>query len=587
MIFETGTLNRRVELYSQTGDPREGDDTILGGPGGDSMHGGAGSDVMNGNEDEDRLFGGDDDDVMWGGLGHDHIYGGLGADNLDVKPLPDTTVWRHPVDDSHEEHLFDILAHSPSSLTYGSPDSYEGSDFIYGGYDRNIMQSNEAGDRLLDWVWADTDYRDVLCDDVSIGTVERLRLLALSDGGVDPDTEGTSGLRELGIPPFFICDHSHIQNPAIQNPAIQNPAIQVAKTKELTTDSNNNTLPDVGDVITYSYTVSNIGDVTLSDVALSDDVEGVLTLSDVAGDGVGVLTVGTSETASSAHTVTQAEFDAGTLTNIATATGTAPLGVVVNDIDTLTQAFIPAQAPGPAILLLIDEDTINLDLFTSDEVNDDVAGLGIRAQLRWFADPANQGKEIVLFNGTVSDPGLHVLQQIPSQWSDSGSLGGFVGNASFAPEAPAPHGVGPGLGAEGLDAQDDFRGPEDLLDKIDGVTPLRADGIKLLEGSVVCGVVYKGDVSVNYDQPINGVLKGDTRGTVAFEVLVGSVLEVVGGSSDTLPQMTIRVRDAVNTCGGVLQLAPDDVTFPIPTSSSEPFDTVPDMLPVGYFGIFP
>ena len=39
--------------------------------------------------------------------------------------------------------------------------------------------------------------------------VEPLRLLALSDGAVHPDIEGTSGLRELGIPPSFVCDHGH------------------------------------------------------------------------------------------------------------------------------------------------------------------------------------------------------------------------------------------------------------------------------------------------------------------------------------------------------------------------------------------
>ena len=101
-------------------------------------------------------------------------------------------------------------------------------------------------------------------------------------------------------------------------------------------------------MVTYSYRVTNTGDVTLSGVMLSDDVEGVLTLSDVAGNGVGVLAVGASETASSAHTVTQARFDAGTLTNIATANGTSPLGVGVQDTDTQTLTF--AQNPANQVV---------------------------------------------------------------------------------------------------------------------------------------------------------------------------------------------------------------------------------------------
>jgi uncharacterized repeat protein (TIGR01451 family) len=125
----------------------------------------------------------------------------------------------------------------------------------------------------------------------------------------------------------------------------QNPAIDVVKSQALTTDNNLNGLPDVGDTVTYGYTVENTGDVTLSNVALVDDLEGTLVLSDVAGDGVTVLAVGDTETASSAHVVTQAEFDAGTLINIATADGDSPLGVNVRDTDTQTVTF----AQNPAI----------------------------------------------------------------------------------------------------------------------------------------------------------------------------------------------------------------------------------------------
>ena len=86
----------------------------------------------------------------------------------------------------------------------------------------------------------------------------------------------------------------------------QNPAIDVVKSQALTTDNNLNGLPDVGDTVTYGYTVENTGDVTLSNVALVDDLEGTLVLSDVARDDVPVLAPGNSETASSAHTLTQA-----------------------------------------------------------------------------------------------------------------------------------------------------------------------------------------------------------------------------------------------------------------------------------------
>ena len=142
-------------------------------------------------------------------------------------------------------------------------------------------------------------------------------------------------------------------------PFVQNPAIQVVKSQALTSDANLNGLPDVGDVVTYSYTVTNTGDVTLSNVVLDDTVEGILTLSDVAGDTVAVLAVGDSETASAAHTVTQAEFNAASLTNIATATGDGPTGTPVEDDDTVTVPQNPA-----------------IDVVKSQELTTDVNGDG-------------------------------------------------------------------------------------------------------------------------------------------------------------------------------------------------------------------
>ena len=178
----------------------------------------------------------------------------------------------------------------------------------------------------------------------------------------------------------------------------ENPAIAVLKTQELTTDANLNGLPDVGDVVTYSYTVTNTGDVTLSNVALVDDVEGTLTLSDVALDGIGVLAVGDSETATSDHTVTQAEFDAGPLTNIATADGESPLGTNVSDTDTQTVNF--TQTPG----ISIDKTSA----LTTDADGDGVVSAGDTLTYSYLV--TNDG-DVTLNNVTVTDPhpGLSVI----------------------------------------------------------------------------------------------------------------------------------------------------------------------------------
>ena len=53
-----------------------------------------------------------------------------------------------------------------------------------------------------------------------------------------------------------------------------------------------------------------------------------------------MLAVGASETASSSHTITAADIAAGSLTNVAIASGTSPLNVVVGDDDTQTAKFV-------------------------------------------------------------------------------------------------------------------------------------------------------------------------------------------------------------------------------------------------------
>ena len=267
-------------------------------------------------------------------------------------------------------------------------------------------------------------------------------------------------------------------------------------------------------------------------------------------------------------------------------TGTASVALADPDLDpildnndggpvTITRPVIP-----PAIVLIIDEDSIDNGLtpFENDEdvvgfntaeaVNDDVAEIGVRAQLRFFA--ANIGETITLRTGEVGDEGWFALTEDPPQWEAAGGVRGYLGDPSSSPETDPPHGVGPGLGAE-----DDEGDREALLDKIDGVTPLRAAGLELLTGEVVCAVVYDSDVSINYDDPINGSLKGANHGTVAFEVLsVTAVDEDVDQdvSDSSLPKVEILILDAEEVCLGPLELFTE---APELESSSEPFDVVP------------
>ena len=79
---------------------------------------------------------------------------------------------------------------------------------------------------------------------------------------------------------------------------------------------------EAGDVITYTVTITNSGNVTVKDIALSDTL---VTLSEAAF----TLAPNETKTITYTYTVTQADVDAGKIDNTVTATGKDPKG---NDV---------------------------------------------------------------------------------------------------------------------------------------------------------------------------------------------------------------------------------------------------------------
>ncbi len=207
------------------------------------------------------------------------------------------------------------------------------------------------------------------------------------------------------------------------------------------------------------------------------------------------------------------------------------------------------------VFLLIDEESIDNgnepNNFSATDVNDQLARVGLRQQLRYFQ--ANVGKTIDLYTGQVGDEGWHAIKTIPSSWISTGPTNNGARNFLQA---------GPKLGG----GEDD---KEVLLDKIPDITPLRATGLTMLIGKTVVAVVYDSDISINYS-PLNGNLQGANLGIVAFDVL--AVTERTDGSTSSLPKVTVRIRNAAQTANGTLQLFSN---APVPQSSSEPFDIAP------------
>jgi len=142
----------------------------------------------------------------------------------------------------------------------------------------------------------------------------------------------------------------------------------------------------VGQVITYTVTATNTGNVTLSNVNVSDPLLPALTCDKTT------LAPSETSTCTGTYTLTQTDVDAGSRANTATGKGTDPTGTQVTDDDTVT---IPsASSPGITVVKvgLIDQGTLT-DGFA-------VAG---QTKVDYSVQATNSGN-VTLTNVSVTDP---------------------------------------------------------------------------------------------------------------------------------------------------------------------------------------
>ncbi|WP_229707609.1 DUF7507 domain-containing protein, partial [Sphingobacterium alkalisoli] len=105
---------------------------------------------------------------------------------------------------------------------------------------------------------------------------------------------------------------------------VQTPSFTV--TKEITSAGPYDT---VGDVITYNIVVSNTGNVTIDNLILTDN-NAVIPAGE---ENIGTLAPAATATITVTHVVTQADLDAGTVSNQATVTGDGPDGDPLTPVD--------------------------------------------------------------------------------------------------------------------------------------------------------------------------------------------------------------------------------------------------------------
>ncbi len=120
-------------------------------------------------------------------------------------------------------------------------------------------------------------------------------------------------------------------------PAVQAPSISLLKTADVPTVS------AVGQIVTYTFTITNTGNVTLSDVDVTD-AQAAPSLDSSLGpitcttgtNGSITLAPGATDTCSATYTVTQADLTNNSITDTGTVTGQPPSGPPVTATSTLS-----------------------------------------------------------------------------------------------------------------------------------------------------------------------------------------------------------------------------------------------------------
>jgi len=155
-------------------------------------------------------------------------------------------------------------------------------------------------------------------------------VMDLSDTANQPDVNETGG-----------------DDDPTNTPLTQEPCISITKGSSLNIGADGVANP--GDVITFTYAITNCGNVTLSDVVVTEEAAqftGTGTLP-VPGSVIpAILAPGQSANASSSYTITQADIDAEVVINQALATGNDPSGNPVTDLSDTSNPGDPAQTPG-------------------------------------------------------------------------------------------------------------------------------------------------------------------------------------------------------------------------------------------------
>jgi len=189
-------------------------------------------------------------------------------------------------------------------------------------------------------------------------------------------------------------------------PLTPGPALTFTKTADTTALS---TPAQPGDTVTYQFTATNTGNVTLTDLTITDTLPGLSTIAYTwpTPASPGMLSPGDIVTATATYTLTPADVDAGHIANTATVSGTPPTGSLVMPPPATTDTPLPSA---PALTLAKTADTSALSA-------EPIAGETIT-----YRFTATNTGNVTLTDVTIADP-LTGLSALTYTWPTPGSPG--------------------------------------------------------------------------------------------------------------------------------------------------------------------
>ncbi|PHN97370.1 hypothetical protein CSC81_09820 [Tenacibaculum discolor] len=153
------------------------------------------------------------------------------------------------------------------------------------------------------------------------------------DTGSITNQATASGESSLGVIVTDLSDdNSVLEDDQTQTTLCQSDSIALIKTATFN-DENTDGCSDVGETITYNFTLTNTGNTTITNVVLTDPMlGGTITLASGDTDTDNQLDINETWSYSANYTITQANIDNGSVNNQATVTGTSISGNNVSDL---------------------------------------------------------------------------------------------------------------------------------------------------------------------------------------------------------------------------------------------------------------